>query len=759
MFIDQGLLVRETERDGEICWRLGHANETLVSERTTVAEPPDDTLLNMHYVLPLPRIPDTVQGVLAARVDLLHPLEKLILQHAAIIGRTFWLSSLVELADNLSEQTVLRALESLIQRDFLIEDDDAQVRSPIENDRVFSFKHILIRDVVYNNIPRTRRSQEHAQLAFWLEEHTRNNLAAFIELLAYHYQQALITWSATMTTVNVNSIQEASDGEEVSSVQLTRSELRKRAIKYLTFAGDQALNSYYTLRAIQAYNDALELLLDEQSNAPTLVAMYEKLGDAYSQRGTMDEAWQAYRRGLRLATGEGVAPESVDLLYLYERLSELGTRWYGLFDTPPNPQEARTYINAGLQLLEGKGLSTDRAAFLTYQAFWYIGEIETATYAQKAELMEQALASGHEALRLAEQLNNASILSLTLDALGFIYTQYHKYEEAHQIGQRRQQLEEKLTDREELYDLYNSLGKIHVEIAEYATALTWFGRSWNNAQTMESPFLLLISMTWRMWTWLQWDRWQEAREVALDMLRLIEQYQQDEKRQLWALETLAMLAYRQGNQEQGEYYARQYKRLTDQQAERNSDETTAEVSTSMRDISLAREDWTRATTEYTEKLKQSEPLPSPEVLTTLAELLVTTRAPNDVQEEMCNRAITVADESGACKSLALAFRARGRMYTEQQKWPLAKDDLYQALRRCEALDIPWERGLTLYAIGMLYKNRAEIFDREATGTRNSDMERARYHFEQALGFFESLSAEPDIARVKEAMGQGASVGA
>ena len=80
--------------------------------------------------------------------------------------------------------------------------------------------------------------------------------------------------------------------------------------------------------------------------------------------------------------------------------------------------------------------------------------------------------------------------------------------------------------------------------------MMWFGRAWNNAQTMESPSLLLTSMAWRMWTWLQWDRWQEAYQVALDILRLIEQYQQDEKRQLWALETLAMIEYRQGNQEQ-----------------------------------------------------------------------------------------------------------------------------------------------------------------------------------------------------------------
>jgi tetratricopeptide (TPR) repeat protein len=277
----------------------------------------------------------------------------------------------------------------------------------------------------------------------------------------------------------------------------------------------------------------------------------------------------------------------------------------------------------------------------------------------------------------------------------------------------------------------------------------WFGRAWNNAQTMESPSLLLTSMAWRMWTWLQWNRWQEAHQVALDILRLIEQYQQDEKRQLWALETLAMIEYQQGNAEQGDQYARQYKRLIDQQGERTED--TATTSISMRDIYLAREDWTRAATEYKEKLYSSEPLPSPEVLTTLAELMVIIGEDAEAQESMCTRALTIAEESGACKSLALAFRARGRMYIEQQKWLLAKDDLYQALQRCEALDIPWDRGITLYYIGVLYKRRASTFDKDTPNRRTTDLERARYHFEQALGFFESIHAQPSIEHVRSAM--------
>src|SRR5579859_112630 len=79
MLIDQGLLVSDEDQERKAAyWRPGQSN-TLISELSTSGEPPDDSLLNIHYILPLPRVPDTIQGVLAARVDLLDPLERLIL--------------------------------------------------------------------------------------------------------------------------------------------------------------------------------------------------------------------------------------------------------------------------------------------------------------------------------------------------------------------------------------------------------------------------------------------------------------------------------------------------------------------------------------------------------------------------------------------------------------------------------------------------------------------------------------------------------
>src|SRR6266704_2254184 len=85
ILIDQGMLVNQHG-----CWVISEQNETIMSELASPATPPEDTLIDQHYVLPLP-LPDTVQGVLSARIDLLSQVEKQVLQIAAIIGRTFWL--------------------------------------------------------------------------------------------------------------------------------------------------------------------------------------------------------------------------------------------------------------------------------------------------------------------------------------------------------------------------------------------------------------------------------------------------------------------------------------------------------------------------------------------------------------------------------------------------------------------------------------------------------------------------------------------
>jgi class 3 adenylate cyclase/tetratricopeptide (TPR) repeat protein len=736
MLIDQKVLIKE---DG--IWHISTQNESIFSELASPAAPPEDTLIDLHYVFPLPRVPDTIQGVLAARVDLLSPIEKRVLQHACIIGRTFWLSALIELSSDLPASIILETLDSLIQRDFVAM-AEKQSRSPIENDQVYTFNHILIRDVVYNNIPRARRSQEHAQLALWLEEKTKDNVETFAELLAYHYQQALSTWSASIVP-NANTNPNAT----VSTWSLTRTELRRRAITYITMAGDQALHSYFTIRAIQAYNEALDLLVDSGADSQTIAGMHEKLGGAFTQRGNLDEAWQAYRRALQLVMSAPQA-ERDRLLHLYNHLSELGTRWLGLFNTRPDVQEVRTCIDEGLKLLEGQPISGQNAGFLTYQAFWYAcKQKESFDTQERAEFADLALQSGNEALRIAEELHDIGALWLTLDALSYIYSKQHKYDDAHKLQHYRQKFADQVKSRVELHDLYFSLGWAHEEVNDYPTALKWFGYSWRIAQTMESPSILLNCLIGRMLAWLRWNRWDEAQQAARSILQMAEQYQHNEQWQLEALETLTIIAFLTGQDEEGDSYLRQYKRILERYC------TLANTTPTMPIIHLAREDWTRAAAEYRDLLERSEPFPSPNMLALLAELVVITGESVEVQQANCERAVAASEQSGTRRSLAIALRARGRMHLEQQHWQQAEADLKQSLKWAKDLDLPWDKGKAFYCLGLLYRRRADTFHKGSPGKRKADLGRAHFHFEKALGFFEALKAVHDVERVRLALAQ------
>ncbi len=744
MLIDQGVLCYENGS-----WCVGEESEAVLNELASPAMPPDDTLIDLHYVFPLPRIPDTIQGVLAARVDLLNQTEKRVLQHASIIGRTFWLSALLELASGLHHTILLETLDLLIERDFIVESEQ-RGRVPVEYDRVFSFKHVLIRDVVYQNIPRARRSQEHAQVALWLEKHTVEHTKLFAEMLAYHFQQALATWSVTRIPdaidINTDSMSELA----LESLRLTRPELRRRAIKYTTMAGDAALHSYFTIRAIQAYSEALDMLIDSDADAPTLAQMHDKLGDAYTQRANVDEAWQEYRQALQLIKGE---PHEKDedntrLLCLYEKLAELGSRWIDLFSINPDMQEVRSYIDEGLKMLEGQENSGIHAAFLTYLAFWYVlSQLHSESPQERAEFATLALQNGQEARRIAEQTQDTNSLWLTLDALSFIYHKQHKYREAHDTQHYRHKMVDDIKSREELFDLYYTLGWVHEAVSDYQAAAKWFGRSWRIAQTMESPTMLLNSMIGRMNVWYQGNRWSDAQEVANTILQMVEQYQHNQQWMLEALEVLTLISYRTGENEQGDRYARQLRRLIEQFSTQLSNSAMSPF------IQLAREDWTRAAAEFQDKVGRTEPFPAPKVLASLAELVVITGESADTQRETCERAVAVAEQSGDRKSTTIALRARGRMYLEQQNWSAALSDLQQSLQKCQELDIPWEIGQSYYCLGLFYRRRADILHSSNPTEYNADLGRAHTHFEKALGFFESLKAANDTNKARLALQQ------
>jgi tetratricopeptide (TPR) repeat protein len=126
-------------------------------------------------------IPDSVQALIAARIDLLPAREKRLLQHAAVIGRVFWRGALERLAPELVAGDSL--LGVLLDRDFVCTVE----RSAIPGDRAFQFSHVLIRDVAYAGMTKAERAENHERFATWIGERAPDDL---VEVRAHHLDLA-----------------------------------------------------------------------------------------------------------------------------------------------------------------------------------------------------------------------------------------------------------------------------------------------------------------------------------------------------------------------------------------------------------------------------------------------------------------------------------------------------------------------------------------------------------------------------------------
>ncbi len=121
-------------------------------------------------------LPETVQGIIAARLDVLEREEKELLQDAAVLGRVFWVGGLGH-----DRETAEAALHRLERREFV----QRERRSTVAGETEYAFRHALVREVAYEQIPRAQRGEKHRRVADWLETLGRSEDLA--ELLAHHY--------------------------------------------------------------------------------------------------------------------------------------------------------------------------------------------------------------------------------------------------------------------------------------------------------------------------------------------------------------------------------------------------------------------------------------------------------------------------------------------------------------------------------------------------------------------------------------------
>jgi class 3 adenylate cyclase len=298
-------------------------------------------------------LPETVQGIIAARLDGLEPEEKALLQDASVIGKVFWTGAVAAI-DRRDRSAVEESLHALARNDFV----RRQRRPSVESESEYAFLHLLVRDVAYGQIPRAARSEKHRAVAEWIaalgrpEDHS--------EVVAHHYLQAL---------------------EYARSAGKVDPSLEQRAREALRSAGGRALalSSYSAARRF--YGAALDLSPPEE---PERAYVLFGLGTAryYADEAGLEELEEASGALLELGDRETAAEAEAHLAYL---------------DT--SSALALERLRRALDLVQERPPSRSKAFVLARLAYWAaaVGDSGWEPYAQEARVMAEEL--GLEDLR------------------------------------------------------------------------------------------------------------------------------------------------------------------------------------------------------------------------------------------------------------------------------------------------------------------------------------------------------------------------
>jgi class 3 adenylate cyclase/tetratricopeptide (TPR) repeat protein len=164
------------------------------------------------------QIPDTIQGIIAARMDRLEENLKKIMQVASVIGREFAFRILQAISDTREElKTYLLNLQGL---EFIYE-------KSLFPELEYIFKHALTQEVAYNSLLLKRRKEIHEKIGKAIEELFPNRLEEFYEMLAYHY---------------------------------SRSDSLEKAFQYLRLSASKATRNNSLWEALRFYKESLSIL-------------------------------------------------------------------------------------------------------------------------------------------------------------------------------------------------------------------------------------------------------------------------------------------------------------------------------------------------------------------------------------------------------------------------------------------------------------------------------------------------------------------
>ena len=228
------------------------------------------------------QIPDTIHGLLLARIDRLPVANRDLLQVASVIGRQFNLNPLVFITPDISREVATELLADLSAEDI------TQLMTT-DPEWSYLFQHAMTHEVAYESLPFARRQALHAAVADWLAARHDDNLKPFYAVLAYHYSRA--------------------DNHE-------------QGLRYALAAAETARDIFANREAVELYTLAEKhwQALGNEVDWETAVTISLSRGDVFRLLGDFPQAIQDAERALDLASTHDAAASTAQAYNLLSHL-------------------------------------------------------------------------------------------------------------------------------------------------------------------------------------------------------------------------------------------------------------------------------------------------------------------------------------------------------------------------------------------------------------------------------------------------------
>jgi class 3 adenylate cyclase/tetratricopeptide (TPR) repeat protein len=488
----------------------------------------------------LDTLPDSLSGLLLARIDRLDEKSRSLLRVAAVIGQRFPLAVLRSVHSD-DYATLMRLLAHLDAEELTILERE-------QPERVHLFRHALTQEVAYQSLLFARRRELHRRVGEHLER-------IHADVLAQARAQYTVDEASLVQIGRNGSLLSRASRVTSAPIFLLAHHLRlsdqpERAVPYLLLAGHTARDDYANEQAIQYYRWAIEALAD-QPNDPRLWEAREALGDVLCTLGRYNEAIAEYAALLGSDGGQQTAgsgqqgdePETSAASALPPAVAaEVLRSWGDALEKQGRYTEALEKLRAAEALAETQINAVPPLLLAAIFA-------DLGTVLRRLGMFDQALAVCHAGLARirtdARSAEDERIEAELQQQLGTLYGMRGDYQRA------EFHFRNALGALEAIDDLYgcartlNNLGYLAQLQSNYATSVANYAQAEELARKVSARYMLAAVQLNAAYAYYRLDRYAEATAAAQEALQLAAAIG-DQDGVAKGYNTLGIIAYNRG---------------------------------------------------------------------------------------------------------------------------------------------------------------------------------------------------------------------